>query len=137
MTLAGEDAGTGEPGDQNAESDSTPPGPTTYYSLGPEFDERWGVELIAVRDGEEVFAEHPGQHDSATAAKAGRPVPRGLPQHPRHPPRGNAMPTTTIHNAGLEEITFTADAVGRTHLGAAFDLQVKVVPAMQRAAARR
>ena len=47
------------------------------------------------------------------------------------------MPTTTIHNAGLEEITFTADAVGRTHLGAAFDLQVKVVPAMQRAAARR
>jgi hypothetical protein len=47
------------------------------------------------------------------------------------------MTTTTIRNAALEEITFTADVFGRTHLGAVFDLQVKAVPAMERAAARQ
>lgn len=43
MKLDWEDAGTDEPGDQNASSERVAHG---YWSLGPTHDGQWGVELI-------------------------------------------------------------------------------------------
>jgi hypothetical protein len=67
MTLTWHDAGTDEPGDQNADSTLVAHG---YWSLGPEVDGRWVVELIEQNeDLEEVGGAHLGYFDTEGAAK--------------------------------------------------------------------
>lgn len=69
--LIWEDAGTDEPGDQNADSTTrVAPGATSaYYSLGPTATGEWGLELCQIAHGEEIGAGHLGDFRSAVVAK--------------------------------------------------------------------
>ena len=67
--LTWEQAGTDEPGDQNADTQLLPHG---YWSLGPNGPTDWGVELIENdKDGAEVAAGgiHLGHFPTEAAAK--------------------------------------------------------------------
>lgn len=67
--LTWEDAGTGEPGDQNSWDSAVP---HAVWSLGPNDDGRWGVELIVRdEDGDEVTGDgvHLGSFPTEQAAK--------------------------------------------------------------------
>src|SRR4029078_6188649 len=62
---------TEERGDQNADSAVDPPkGTSAYYSLGPDSDRNWGLELITVDHGEELDATYLGASPSEDKAKA-------------------------------------------------------------------
>lgn len=74
--LVWESAGTDEPGDQNADSSIVPDGCTSsYYSLGPEAEGRWSLELIAVSNGDEIsgagveFGSFASEVDAKAAAE--------------------------------------------------------------------
>ena len=69
--LVWESALTDEAGDQNADSAVDPPkGTSAYYSLGPDSDRNWGLELITVDHGDEVDATYLGAFPSEDKAKA-------------------------------------------------------------------
>lgn len=77
--LLWESADTDEPGDQNAESTlrvrTDLEATSAHYSLGPAFaapsedGERWSLELIQIRDGDQIAATNLGHHASAQDAK--------------------------------------------------------------------
>ncbi len=71
IPLTWESAGTDEPGDQNADSRHLIPGATSaYYSIGPYGDGCWSLELIQMRDGEEIFCLYWGPRGNEADAKA-------------------------------------------------------------------
>jgi hypothetical protein len=70
--LTWESAGTGEPGDQNAESAIVPAGATSaHYSIGPEADGRWSLRYTATDHGDpiESLTEYFGRFGTEDAAK--------------------------------------------------------------------
>lgn len=78
--LVWESAGTEEPGDQNAASQAG--GPHSYWSLGPDYGDRWGVELIVRNCDLDELVDHGlhiGHFTSEEAAK------RAAQQAERHP----------------------------------------------------